>query len=413
MVEPFRALPARARISLALAVTLYLAGAALALPASRPLAVVGLMVIFAAAGLVRRILNPSGGANVPNMGLMIVAALLWRPSEVLVGVGIGSFAGLLLFWRTEVWRASLNVVLWAPPAAAAATLARLVILTVPTQGFVAVTIAGLLAVATYRVLNMGLFAAYRNLRFGRPFVMDWLQNITTNWPSQLLSAPLAIVAAIVARRLGSMEWSLLLTAGSALGLPFAREEVAYYYRAQRMLSETVEAVVLALAGVDPIARDHGNRVSQLAVDTGREFRMSERELEALKLAGRLHHVGLLAGPIDNEPQTDLAVAGGRILARFPDRTVAQYVSQLHERWVGKGVPDHKKGNAIPLGARILGAADLYDSALYGLPPFDAPLSPQAAASYLISLAGTVLDPKVVVSLLRTVTETSRTVGVAG
>lgn len=411
MEEPFKDFPSKAKISLILAVLLYLGAATWAVFASRLIAIIGLMVIFAAAGLVRRIPNPSGGANVPNMGLMIVAALLWSPSEVLIGVGIGSFVGLLVFWRTELWRASLNVVLWAPPAAAAATVGHGIIARMP-QGLLPLTVAGVLAVATYRVLNMGLFAAYRNLRFGHPFLRDWLHNIATNWPSQLLSAPLAIVFAIIAHRLGTIEGALILTGASSLGLPIARQELAYYYRSQQMLSEIVEAAVRALEVVDPTARAHGDRVSVLAVRTGRQLGMPEKLLQALGLAARLHDVGLLAEP-DESGRGNLAVIGGRILGRFPEPMIAEFVRAHRERWDGKDSPDGKQGKAIPLGARILAAAEIYDSALEGLPPFDVPLSRQLAASYLISLAGTVLDPKVVVTLLRVATEQSQEFGAAG
>lgn len=412
MQEPFRDFSSKAKIALILAVLAYLGAAAWAAFASRPVAIIGLTIIFAAAGLVRRIPNPSGGANVPNMGLMIVAALLWSPSEVLIGVGVGSFVGLLVFWKTELWRASLNVVLWAPPAAAAATVAHGIIART-SQGLLPLTVAGVLAVATYRVLNMGLFAAYRNLRFRHAFLSDWLHNITTNWPSQLLSAPLAIVLAIIAHRLATIEGALVLTGASSLGLPLARQELAYYYRSQQMLSQIVEAVVRALEVVDPSTRAHGDRVSVLAVRTGRELGMSEKSLQALGLAARLCHVGLLAEPNDKLDWGNLAAIGGRILGKFPEPMIAEFVRAHRERWDGKGSPQGRQGAAIPLGARILAAAEIYDSALEGLPPFDEPRSRQLTGSYVISLAGTVLDPKVVVTLLRVATEHSRELGATG
>ncbi len=411
MVEPFRTLPTKTKISSALAVLVYLTGAALAIPASRLVAVLGLIVIFASAGLVKRIPNPSGGANYPNMGLIIVAALLLTPSEVLLGVGFGSFLGLLLFWRTEVWRASLNVVMWAMPAAAAALTAQYVVLKGP-PGLPSLIVAGCLAVATQRILNMGLFAGYRNLRFGHPFFTDWLQNVIENWPSQLLSAPLAIVVAILAQRLGTVSWGLVLTGASALGLPVARQELAYYFRSQQMLEEIVEAVVRALEGVDPTAREHGDRVSELAVGVGRRFGMSERELQALRLAARLHDVGLLAGT-DDHSDAHHAVVGGRILGWFPDPLIAEFVRAHHERWDGTGLPDHKKGDAIPLGARILTATEIYDTALAGHHPFEGIRSQQDAASHLISLAGTVLDPKVVMLVIRVAMEKNADLASAG
>ena len=54
-------------------------------------------------------------------------------------------------------------------------------------GLLAPLIAGVLAIVTFRILNMGLFAGYRSLRFGHPFFSDWGLNVIANWPSQLLS----------------------------------------------------------------------------------------------------------------------------------------------------------------------------------------------------------------------------------
>jgi response regulator RpfG family c-di-GMP phosphodiesterase len=251
---------------------------------------------------------------------------------------------------------------------------------------------------------MGLFAGYRSLRFGNAFFADWGLNVIANWPSQLLSAPLAIVAAIVAARTGTVAWRLVLTALPAVTLPFARQELAYYFRSQQMLDEIVEAVVRALEGVEPHARVHGDRVSTIAVATGRRLRMSGRELLGLRLAARLHDVGLLAVEGVPSREDQLAAISGRILERFPDPMIAEIVRARQERWDGKGGPDHKSGAVIPLGARILAAADVYDCALEGLQPFTAPHSRQEAASHLISLAGTVLDPKVVMALIHVAME---------
>jgi HD-GYP domain-containing protein (c-di-GMP phosphodiesterase class II) len=41
--------------------------------------------------------------------------------------------------------------------------------------------------------------------------------------------------------------------------------------------------------------------------------------------------------------------------------VAAYVRGHHERWDGKGYPDGLAGEAIPWGARILAAAEIFDA----------------------------------------------------
>ncbi len=377
----------------------YAAAAAWAVPRSHAEVVIGLTAIFAAAGLVHPVANPFGGITDPVIGVVIVAALLWEPQDILLGFGIGSFVGLLLFRRNELWRAATNAAGWGLPAAVAAVAARLTISSAP-PGIGSLVIAAVVAVSTLRIANTAIFAGFRSLRFGRAFLPEWFQGIVFQWSSQLLSAPLAVVLAAVANRAGTLLSGLALTAAYAVALPIVRQEYAYYERSRDMLDETVEAVVRALEGADPNARAHGNRVSSLAVETGRRMRMSEHGTRALRLASRLHDVGLLAGPGEGTAEEHHASIGDRILAQFPDPLIAEFVRSHHERWDGEGAPDHLRGMSIPLGARVLAAAETYDSVRAGLNPFEAPRSREKAAEYLRTLAGNALDPEVVTVLLQ-------------
>jgi len=403
MSEPLIKLPRSLQIFVLIEVLVYLATAAWALPHSYVVVAASLIIIFAAAGLVPPVPHPFGGISHPIIGVIVVAAVLWDPQDVLLGVGVGSFAGLLFSRKSELWRAATNGAGWGLPAAAASACAHRVI-SGGSPGIATLAIASIIAVAIFRLTNTCIFAIFRSLRFGRPFFLDWRQSIVFQWSSQFLSVPLAVVLAAIAERIGSTWAGLGLTAAYTLALPVARQEYAYYNRAQQMLDETVEAVVRALEGTDPAARAHGDRVSKLAVETGRRFGMSERELLGLRLASRLHDVGHLAGPGEAVPDEHHAAVGSRILAQFSDGMIAEFVEAHRERWDGKGAHNQRKGKEIPLGGRILAAAETYDSVRSGLRPFEIPRSHKEAAGYLRSLAGNVLDPKVVTNLLRVATE---------
>jgi len=412
MRETFHELPLGSRVFTIVLAVAYLGGIIWALPGSRPAVVIGLIVIFALDGLIKPVPNPFGGITDPISGVIILAALLWTPQEVLLGVGIGSFIGLLLFRKNEIWRAINNGAGWGLPAVAVTEGAHFAI-SVVSPGLLALATAGAMAIIINRITNTGIFAIWRSQRFGRPFLSDWWQSVNYIWPNQFLSAPLAVVLAAVASRIGTVEAGLALTMAAGLVLPVTRQEYGYYIRSQQMLDEIVESMVRALEGVNPDARAHGDRVSAIAVEVGRRLRMSERALFALRLASRLHDVGLLQGLEGSAGEEHHAAIGGRILGRFPDPLIAEFVRSHHERWDGKGAPDGKRGTAIPLGARILAAAEIYDSAIAGIPPFETPLSPQAAASHIIGLAGTALDPKVVMTLLRVTVEQQTKLGAAG
>jgi len=61
--------------------------------------------------------------------------------------------------------------------------------------------------------------------------------------------------------------------------------------------------------------------------------------------------------------------------------VRPIIRHHHERWDGSGYPDKLKGEAIPLGARIISVVDVYD-ALHTRRPYKPALSHQEAVAVL-------------------------------
>jgi len=72
----------------------------------------------------------------------------------------------------------------------------------------------------------------------------------------------------------------------------------------------------------------------------------------------------------------------------------------HERWDGAGYPDGLAGDAIPLSARLMAVADVYD-ALISRRPYKAPMSHADACAHIVGASGSHFDPKVVQALLAT------------
>jgi HD-GYP domain-containing protein (c-di-GMP phosphodiesterase class II) len=66
----------------------------------------------------------------------------------------------------------------------------------------------------------------------------------------------------------------------------------------------------------------------------------------------------------------------------------------HEKWNGKGYPNGLKGESIPLSARIVAVADVYD-ALISKRPYKEPWSHQDAVSEITKDSGEQFDPIVV------------------
>jgi putative nucleotidyltransferase with HDIG domain len=179
---------------------------------------------------------------------------------------------------------------------------------------------------------------------------------------------------------------------------------------QQIAVATLEALVNALEAKDPYLRGHSARVADMAASVAAELKLPDDEIDAVRTAGRLHDIGKIGvreeiitkqGPLTDAEFEEVkrhTTIGAEILAPLVYLgPVIQYVRSHHERWDGKGYPDGIRGNAIPLGARIIGAAEIYD-ALATSRSYQEKMSPELAVERMGHLVGTVLDPAVLQAL---------------
>jgi putative nucleotidyltransferase with HDIG domain len=175
---------------------------------------------------------------------------------------------------------------------------------------------------------------------------------------------------------------------------------------ERISVATLEALVNALEAKDPYLRGHSARVADLAARVAVHLGCVEPEVEAVRTAGRLHDIGKIGiredvlhkhGPLSDEEYSHVkqhVLVGCQILAPLVHLAdVITLVRSHHERWDGFGYPDRLAGEAIPRGARIIGAVEVYD-ALTTARAYQEKMSPEAAIERMRELVGTALDPSV-------------------
>ena len=142
--------------------------------------------------------------------------------------------------------------------------------------------------------------------------------------------------------------------------------------------------------------------------------LPEDEVRILELAAPLHDIGKIGIPdnilLKRGKLTDLEMAvmrthpqiGFEILRDSQSRFVqlgSTIALRHHERWDGGGYPDGLRGHEIPIGARIVALADVFD-ALISERPYKPAWSHDDAVAYVRDQAGRHFDPDCVQALFR-------------
>jgi len=185
----------------------------------------------------------------------------------------------------------------------------------------------------------------------------------------------------------------------------------------RLMSVSIaETLINAMEAKDMYLRGHSQRVAELAGQLARELGLDETMSEDLRVAGRLHDVGKIGirEAILNKPgrltseefehvKRHVQIGLDILAPLFHIKKPLKYVQHHHERWDGDGYPQGLSGEDIPLGARILCAADTFD-ALTSKRAYRDPLAPMAALDHLRVDAGKQFDPCVYDALVRVITK---------
>jgi putative nucleotidyltransferase with HDIG domain len=145
-------------------------------------------------------------------------------------------------------------------------------------------------------------------------------------------------------------------------------------RLEELFLASVQSLAEALEVKDPYTRGHSVRVSHYSVVIARELGLDGEMLRQIELGGHVHDIGKIGvrEEVLNKPgkltDDEWAMvrrhpsAGVEMLAdiEFP-WDVRPIVESHHERWDGKGYPHGLAGDDIPLTARVLCIADVYDA----------------------------------------------------
>lgn len=192
------------------------------------------------------------------------------------------------------------------------------------------------------------------------------------------------------------------------------DELALTVTEQRRLEELsiriAEALINAMEAKSPYLRGHSERVAAMAAAIAAELGLDDDTVEQVRLAGRLHDVGKIGirEAVLNKPgrltpeeyahvRDHVRIATDILAPLSHLGPVVDFVRHQQERRDGSGYPQGLRGDQIPLGALIVGAADTFD-AITSPRSYRERMAPLDAIDYLRHLPNHSVDPEILVAL---------------
>lgn len=185
------------------------------------------------------------------------------------------------------------------------------------------------------------------------------------------------------------------------------------------LESVLDGLVSLAESRDALTDGHSQRVVEYSVAVGEQYGLDRYEIEELHWAALLHDIGKVSVPASilnkagrltdaelEEIRRHPAYGADLLTSISPElKGVADTIRTHHERWDGRGYPAGLSGSQIPVSARIVAIADVFE-ALTSVRPYRQPLSAQQAMLYIRRGAGTQFDPALVTLFERVYTQKS-------
>jgi HD-GYP domain-containing protein (c-di-GMP phosphodiesterase class II) len=215
------------------------------------------------------------------------------------------------------------------------------------------------------------------------------------------------------RPLVETDRSLLIGVASVVGISLRNEELLK--SKDRQFRSILHGLAASIDARDPLTRGHSEKVTEYAQGICEELGFSPEEREVISTAALLHDYGKLAvpdailrkpgrlNPRERELVKIHAEQTERILRQISFEGIYRQVPAIagahHEKIDGSGYPRGLKGDEIPLGARIIAVADVFE-AITAKRHYHEPMRREEAIAFLKREAGNSFEPRLVDAFLR-------------
>jgi putative nucleotidyltransferase with HDIG domain len=287
---------------------------------------------------------------------------------------------------------------------------------VPEGSGLGFSAAVLLVFMVTNFMNFLMVAAFQRVRFGRSLVESLRSVYVTVLPSEFATGLLTAAVAFSYHRIGVGAVGLAAVVLFVFQY-LVRAGVQAFERGEELEKRTTQlaslqvgllsTVLQTLSMRDAMTARHSAAVARYSREVARLMGLPAREQELIHTAALLHDIGKFIFP-DSILFADRKLTdeeweivklhpeqGARLLRRIEGYgPIAEIVHSHHERVDGRGYPNGLGQDDIPLGSRIIAAADTYD-VMTSRDSYRRPVSSEAALAELQRVAGSQLDPQVV------------------
>lgn len=178
------------------------------------------------------------------------------------------------------------------------------------------------------------------------------------------------------------------------------------FQLEEAVREGIVMLAMAAEAKDDDTGEHVHRIQGITREICAGLGMSTEKSEQISFFSIMHDVGKIhipdkilqkPGPLtakEWQVMQSHCIAGEKILGNKPFYQTARAIARSHhERWDGTGYPDGLKGDSIPLSARIVTVADVFD-ALINKRPYKPAWPVEEALTEMKMLSGKLFDPDI-------------------
>jgi putative nucleotidyltransferase with HDIG domain len=378
----------------------------------------GLVILLFALAVASDVLTVEvRGLRLSGAFLAIVLAMVLLGPAPAMAIGAGSALIDAIVSRREWQGAVNNVVTYAAfPVIGALIFEGVYGSGAPTESWMGFCGAVLVVFLATNLVNFLMVATFRGARYGHSVWASFRMAFLPILPSEFATGLLTAAVGYGYHRLGLGSVALAAVVLFVfqylvrLAVQALDRGVELSQRTRELASLQVgllSTVMQTLSMRDPMTARHSAAVARYAREVARMLGVSEREQDLIHTAALLHDIGkfifpdsilFAASKLSDEQWETVKLhpeQGAKLVRRIEGYgPVAEIIHSHHERLDGRGYPDGLAGDDIPLGSRIIAAADTYD-VMTSRDSYRRPVSPEAAIAELRRVAGSQLDPLVV------------------